>query len=54
MPWRQLLAIEEEARQLAEAEQLAPPQACPVCGTSPLDERGGLYHCPWGDWSGTR
>jgi hypothetical protein len=50
MSWEQLRDITREARQLAEAEQSQPPEACPNDG-EPL-QRGphGELHCPSDGW----
>lgn len=51
MSWEQLLDIAREARQLAEAEQSQPPEACPNDG-EPL-QRGpnGVLHCRFDGWT---
>jgi len=44
---KQLLAILEEARQIAEDERNTPPMACPKDG-EPLERGpGGTLHCPF-------
>jgi hypothetical protein len=50
MAWEQLLAIRQEARDLAEQERMSPPAACPNDG-EPLQQApdGGLF-CPFDGW----
>lgn len=50
MGWEQLLAIRDEAVELARLEATSPPAACPNDG-EPLRSApdGGLY-CPYDGW----
>lgn len=55
MAWEQLLAIAEEARELARAERDTPPVACPNDGTVLQgDPDGGQLRCPWDGWTWPR
>ena len=51
MSWAQLIAIKEEARQIAAEEREKDPVACPYDGT-PLEYHAGknVLHCPNGDY----
>ncbi len=53
MSWNQLIAIYEEARQIADDERTAPLVDCPRCG-HPLDVRDGIYNCPLGHFRSTK
>jgi hypothetical protein len=49
MSWEQLLAIRQEAAEVAAAELAAPPQACPLCGEPLREGPGAVLFCPFGD-----
>lgn len=46
MSWQQLIAIREEAKQIATEERQKPPAECPNDG-EPLEwsEKRGVWHC---------
>jgi hypothetical protein len=50
MAWRQLLAIEAEAVELAEAERARPPLDCPTCLTPLRGTAKGVLYCPFDGW----
>jgi hypothetical protein len=45
--WEQLLAIQQEAADLAQAELSAPPQACPNDGEPLREGPDGVLFCPY-------
>ena len=53
MSWAQLIAIREEAKQLAKDELTAPLVDCPLCGIR-LNVRDGIYDCPLGHFRTTK
>jgi hypothetical protein len=49
MGWEQLLAIQKEQAEAAQAERTRRPSACPEDGT-PLDDDGTSLHCRFCGW----
>ena len=49
MSWYTLIAIKEEARQIAVDERTAPLVDCPIDGTR-LEFRDGIWNCPMGNF----
>lgn len=50
MPWEQLLAIGQEAAELAAAERAADPVACPNDGEPLSTGPDGSLFCPFDGW----
>lgn len=51
MSWEQLLAIKEEARQIAKEDELQDPVACPNDGEPLVTGPDGKLFCRWDGWT---
>lgn len=51
MSWAELLAIGQDAAAEREAEQSAPPAACPNDGEPLETGPGGVLHCRFDGWT---
>lgn len=50
MSWESLLAIEQEARQMAAEDAARPPVACPNDGEPLRQGANGVTYCPFDGW----